>query len=156
MAVNSGRPLDKGSIQKLATNALQSKSVTVERLDKYIYRTYSLRTAEGFFYLFRCRPSSNVKLLRHEDNWIHAEAKALKNLGGKSDVSIPRLIALNDTRPPSASSYLISGPFVGSILADIEPSLSQQALASIDLSLGQYVRYLSTIPGPYFGFIEQS
>ena len=156
MASSTPRSPDRSIIQQIASNALQSKHVTAEKLDGYIFRTYRLRTSEGFFYSLKCRPSSNVRLLRHEESWLENEAGALQTIGGRSDVRTPRLITYNNTSIPIGSSYLISGPFTGSILSDIEPSLSRQALSSIDKSLGQYVRHLSFVTGPLFGSIRQA
>ena len=154
MSTNSPRSPDRSAIQRVASSALQSKSVTVEPLDGYIFRTYRLRTSTGFFYILRCRPSFNIRLLKHEEGWLEAEAGALQFIGGRADVHTPRLITYHDAPSHLGSTCLISGPFSGSILAEIEPSLSQQALANIDKSLGQYVRRLSSLCGPHFGPIR--
>ena len=150
------RSPDRSTIQQVASSALQSRHVSVEKLDGYIFRTYRLRTSEGFFYNLKCRPSFNIRLLRHEESWLENEAGALQTIGGRSDVRTPRLIAYHETTLHIGSAYLISGPFTGSFLSDVEPSLSPQALASIDRSLGQYVRQLSSITGPLFGSIRQA
>lgn len=147
---------DRSAIQREAATVLQSRHVSVEQLDGYTYRTYRLKTAPGFFYTMRCRPSHNTRLLRHEESWLDGEAGALQNLGGRADVHTPRLIKYSTSSSSIGSSYLISGPFTGSILADIEPDLSGQALASIDKSLGQHVRRLSELRGPQFGSIQQA
>jgi hypothetical protein len=156
MASNAPRSPDRSAIQQAASHALQSKHVSVEKLDGYIFRTYRLRTAEGFFYSLKCRPSFNIRLLRHEESWLENEAGALQTIGGRSDVRIPRLITYHNTALHIGSSYLISGPFTGSILSEIEPSLSRQALARVDKSLGQYVRQLASLTGPLFGSIRQA
>ena len=155
MAASSPRSPDRSAIQLVASNALQSRSVSVSKLEGYIFRTYRLRTSEGFFYILRTRPSCNVRLLRHEEGWLESEAGALQALGGRSDVRTPRLITYHNTASHIGSAYLISGPFSGSVLSDIEPSLSRQALSSIDKSLGQYVCHLSSISGSLFGAIRQ-
>lgn len=155
-AAHAPRSPDRTAIQREAGTVLQSRHVTVEPLDGYTYRTYRLRTSKDFFYTMRCRPSSNIRLLRLEDSWLEGEAAALHSLGGRSDVHTPRLIKYTTSSSCIGSPYLISGPFTGSILADIEPDLSGQALASIDRSLGQHVRRLSELRGPQFGSIEQA
>ena len=156
MSSNAPRSPDRTAIQRVASSALQSKQVSVEKLDGYVYRTYRLRTSQGFFYVLKTRPPLNVRLLRHEEGWLEAEAGALQSIGSRSDIRTPRLISFHNTTLHIGSSYLISGPFTGSILADVEPTLSRQALASIDKSLGQYVRQLSSISGPLFGAIRQA
>ncbi|KAK3055767.1 hypothetical protein LTR09_003001 [Extremus antarcticus] len=156
MASSTPSSPDRNAIQRTAAAALQSKSVTVEKLDGYVFRTYRLRTSGGFFYILRCRPSFNIRLLRHEEGWLETEAGTLQTIGGRADIYTPRLIKYHNTTLHIGSCYLISGPFTGSILADVEPTLSSHALASIDRSLGQYVRRLSSMPGRDFGPIRQS
>lgn len=150
-ASDSPRQLDRTAIQRLACSALQSRSVSVDSLDGYIFRTYRLRTSQGFFYILRCRPSPGINLLRHEDGWLDAEAGVLQAFAGGSEIPIPRLISYQNAQSNPANVHLISGPFSGSILSDVEPSLSARDLASIDQSLGQYVRRLASISGQLFG-----
>lgn len=153
MGADSPRSPDRTTIQRLACSALQSRSVSVEPLDGYVFRTYRLRTSQGFFYILRCRPSSNTHLLRHEDGWLEAEAGVLQAFSSRSDVYQPRLIAYQNTTSNVGTSHLISGPFTGSILSDVEPNLSSRDLASIDQSLGHYVRRLASITGQTFGSV---
>lgn len=151
MSSSSRRSPDRSILERIASTALQARSVAVEPLDGYNFRTYRLRTSEGFFYILRCRPACHIRLLRHEQAWLDTEGGVLQSLRSVSEVQVPRLIDYQKACAPIASPYLITGPFVGSILADVEPSLSKNALASIDRSLGQYARRLSSITGPRFG-----
>ncbi|KAI7362092.1 hypothetical protein KC354_g7559 [Hortaea werneckii] len=150
------RSPDLSAVQRAANSALQSKSVTVEKLSGYLYRTYRLTTSKGFFYILRARPSHNVRLLRREESRLEEEAGVLQLLGRASDLISTRLIEYHNTNSTIGSYYLISGPFSGSVFADVEPSLSSPALASIDKSLGQYVKRLSAIAGPAFGPTRQT
>ncbi|KAF2769405.1 hypothetical protein EJ03DRAFT_374560 [Teratosphaeria nubilosa] len=156
MLNNPSRSPDVSAIERVAGRALQSKSVDVEKLSGYLYRTYRLTTTRGFFYILRAQPSHHYKLLRHEENRISTEAGALQILSGRSDLSNARVIEYANTKAHIGSYYLITGPYTGSVLADVEPSLSAQALYSIDKSLGMYVRRLSAIPGTTFGPIRES
>lgn len=146
---------DLSAIQRVASTALQSRAVEVERLDAYLYRTYRLRNSQGFFYLFRCKPSHSVRLLRHEEERLEVEACSLQTLSGRSGVVSSRLIDCA-TSQLIGSPHLISGPFSGAIFSDIEPSLPAASLAAIDKSLGQYVRRLSALSGPSFGPLLQT
>jgi len=125
-------------------------------MNGHIYRTYRLETAKGFFYILKCRPSSSTRLIRLEESWLDGEAGALQSLGGRSDMHTPRLIQYTTSTESIGSSYLISGPFTGTIFSEIEPTLSRQALADVDRSLGQYVRRLSDLRGPEFGSIQRA
>lgn len=190
MSSSASKSADRHSIQRLASNALQTKSVTVERFGGVVFRTFRLRTSSEFFYVLRCRPSCHVRLLRHEEDRLKTEAtvlqvlrgmqaqewkmwKMLENLppaswsprylltfmfhfSGRSDLLVPRLIEYHTTTIALGSFYLISGPFKGSILADVEPSLSSQALASIDRSLGKHVRHIARVTSSSFGVVREA
>ena len=145
------RSPDRSTVQDVAHAALQSRSVDVIRLDGTLFHTYQLRTSPTFFYLLRVRPPPPPHLLRHEASGLDDEAAALQILGGRPDLRTPRLIAHCPRHKPLGSPYLITGPFPGTVLSHIEPSLSATALASIDHSLGRHVRRLAEVPGPLFG-----
>lgn len=156
MSSSNSKSPDRCSLQRVASNALQSKSVTVERLGGVAFRTFRLRSSSDFFYVLRCRPSLHVRLLRHEEDGLRMEATILQVLRGRSDLLVPRPIEYHTTTIPIGSPYLISGPFKGSILADIEPSLSTQALANIDKSLGKYVRHIARVTSSTFGVVKEA
>ena len=151
-----GRSPEPSALHRVASNALQAKAIKIERLPGYLYRTFRLTTSQGFFYLLRCRPSHNVRLLRHEDDRMETECSALQTMSGRSDIATTRVIEYHSTTTPLGSKFIITGPCVGSILSEIEPNLTRQDLADIDKSLGQYVRRLSSISGPAFGPIRQA
>lgn len=145
---------DQLAIQRIVTSALQTRSVIVERVHGCLYRTYRLRTQHGFFYVLKSVPSRPVRLLRHEEDRLQMEASVLHALSCRSDILTPRLIDYPNPKVQRGSLHLISGPFAGTILSDVVHSLSSGAMARIDLSLGEYVRKLSTIRGPAFGTIH--
>jgi aminoglycoside phosphotransferase (APT) family kinase protein len=144
------------AVQRAAVRALQSKVVRVDKLRGYLFRNYRLSTSTAFFYVLKCRPSNGIRLLRHEDDRLESEARALQVLIDRPDLLSARLIEYESTNIAIGSKYLISGPFSGSVLAEVEPSLSRQALADIDRSLGQYVRRLSTVTNDNFGPLRQT
>ncbi|KAK3071428.1 hypothetical protein LTR53_008632, partial [Teratosphaeriaceae sp. CCFEE 6253] len=155
MPSDPSRSPEPSAIQRTASNALQARSVKVERLDGYLYRTYRLTTSKQFFYLLRCRPSHHVRLLRHEEDRLEAEAGALQVLGARLPGFSTRLIEYATTSIAIGSKYVVSGPFGGSILADIESSFSRQAVADTDRSLGQFIRGLASVTGAAFGSLRQ-
>jgi hypothetical protein len=144
------------AVQRAGARALQSKAVKVEKLSGYLFRHYRLNTSKDFFYILKCRPSNGVRLLRHEDDRLDSEACVLQALSRRPGLLSARLIEYESTTIPIGSKYIISGPFSGAVLASVEASLSRQAIADIDRSLGQYVRGLSTITNPDFGPIRHT
>lgn len=108
---------DRKSLQRIAAEALHSKSVNIDRIHGTLYRNYKLQpsshsaaaaaatTTEETFYILKCRPSSPaIRLLRHEEDRLRTEAYTLQTLLLHSSSStksseipptklIPRLIA---------------------------------------------------------------
>ena len=149
------RSPDISSIQRTASRTLQSKSVDVTRCNGWVLRVFRLQPPTEFYYILKCLPSPNLRLLRHEQNRLQAEADVLRSLRGRSDLLVPRIIDYHTTPIPIGSVYLISGPFQGSILADIVP-LSRQASSSVDRSIGKYVEQLSSVSGSSFGPVRSA
>lgn len=82
---------DRKSLQRIAAEALHSKSVTIDRIHGTLYRNYKLQptshsaaaatTTEETFYILKCRPSSPaIRLLRHEEDRLRTEAYTLQTL----------------------------------------------------------------------------
>ena len=143
-------------IKEAAASALQTRSIRVDRLSGHLFRSYRLTTSAGFFYILRSRPGHHVRLLRHEEGRLDIEAGALRAVGSRPDIVSVRLIDFHTNIIAIGSPYLISGPFAGSILSEVEPTLSRTSLASIDRSLGQYVCRLASIQGIAFGPLQQN
>ncbi|KAM3421955.1 hypothetical protein BST61_g2332 [Cercospora zeina] len=148
---HTARSPDRGSIQQIAANALQTRSIVVERIGGTLFRTFQLQSGPDFFYVLRCGPSLSIRLLRHEEDRLQTEVQTLQALRGRSDILIPRLIEHQPTTALIGSPYFISGPLRGVPFSDLEPQLSKHALASIDRSLGSFVRRLTFVCGSQFG-----
>lgn len=83
---------DRKSLQRIAAEALHSKSVTIDRIHGTLFRNYKLHpsshsaaaattTTEETFYILKSRPSSPaIRLLRHEEDRLRTEAYTLQTL----------------------------------------------------------------------------
>lgn len=147
---------DHGCIERVASNALQCRTVKVERLDDNVLCNYKLQPRADCFHLLKCRPPSHIRLLRHEEERLHSEAVVLQVLRGRSDIEVPRVISFERNRLPTGGPILITGPHIGSVLADVESVLSRQALSRVDKSLGLHIKELSRIAGSTFGSMRQA
>ena len=152
MPTNSLRLPEEPFEQEAAANALQTKSIRVERLSGHPFRSYGLTSSAGFFYILRSQPSHKVRLFRHEEGRLDG---ALHTPGSRPKVVSARLIECHTTIIMVGSPYLFSGLCAGSILSEVEPTLSLASLASIDRSLGQYVSRLASVEGTMFGPMQQ-
>lgn len=162
---------DRKSLQRIAAEALHTKSVTIDRIHGTLFRNYKLQpshsaaTTEDTFYILKCRPSSPaIRLLRHEEDRLRTEAYTLQTLLLHSSSStkssempstrmIPRLIAssphhhhhrTNPKTPFDPSPYILTGPFHGHLLSEISPQLSQTPSEKIQQRIGCFYRNLTT------------
>lgn len=165
---------DRKSLQRIAAEALHTKSVTIDRIHGTLFRNYKLQpsshsaaTTEETFYILKCRPSSPaIRLLRHEEDRLRTEAYTLQTLLLHSSSSsstkssempstrmIPRLIAssphyhhrTNTTKTPiDTPPYILTGPFHGHLLSEISPQLSQTPSEKIQQRIGFFYRNLTT------------
>lgn len=81
---------DRKSLQRIAAEALHTKSVAIDRIHGTLFRNYKLQpsshaaattTTEETFYILKCRPSSPaIRLLRHEEDRLRTEAYTLQTL----------------------------------------------------------------------------
>lgn len=171
---------DRKSLQRIAAEALHTKSVTIDRIPGTLFRNYKLQpsshsaaatTTEETFYILKCRPSSPaIRLLRHEEDRLRTEAYTLQTLLLHSSSSakssempstrtIPRLIASSPhhhhrtnttTTPLDPSPYIITGPYYGHLLSEISPRLSQTPSERIQQRVGFFYRNLTTSFSPCF------
>ena len=155
MPRNPPRSPDRASIQRVAADTLKTPNVTVEKLTGHLYNTYRLQLPQGYFCVLRCRPTFNIRMLRHEEDRLASDASVLQLLSRREDVVAPRLLQYERTTADIGCFYTVTGPFTGAILASIGQTLSPQARADVDRSLGQYVRRLAAITGPAFGSVHQ-
>lgn len=167
---------DRKSLQRIAAEALHTKSVTIDRIHGTLFRNYKLQPSshsaatEDTFYILKCRPSSPaIRLLRHEEDRLRTEAYTLQTLllllhSSSSTKSsempstklIPRLIAssphhhhrTNPKTPLDPSPYIITGPFHGHLLSEISPQLSQTPSEKIQQRVGFFYRNLTTSFSP--------
>ncbi|KAF2862192.1 hypothetical protein K470DRAFT_213205 [Piedraia hortae CBS 480.64] len=158
MSSNPSSP-NVASIIRIAAGALQSRSVSVEPLMGYHYPTYRVTTASTarqFFYICKARPSNQNTSLRHEGNCLDREICVLQGLNNRPLIVPPKVVHYHSSPSSSGCQYLITGPFSGSILAQVEPNLSRSDLALIDQSLGRYINRMANVVGPGFGRVGQA
>lgn len=169
---------DRKSLQRIAAEALHTKSVTIDRIHGTLFRNYKLQpsshsaaTTEETFYILKCRPSSPaIRLLRHEEDRLRTEAYTLQTLllllhsssstkpsETPSTRTIPRLIAssphhhhhrTNPKTPLDPSPYILTGPYYGHLLSEISPQLSQTPSEKIQQRVGFFYRTLTTSFSP--------
>lgn len=149
-SVNPTLP-DQVAIQRLAATVMKTTIARVVRLDGYLYSTHQLIGAGGSFCLLKCSPSAGKRLLTCEEDRLGVEASVLSLLGRRVDVAAPKLLEYQAATASVGGSYIISGPFSGSIMGSMSRASSASERIIVDRNLGAYLQRLATIGNRSFG-----
>lgn len=94
--------------------------------------------------------SANVKVMRHERQYIATEAKMLQKIGDNTDISMPKLIAYDDSRTIVDVPYFFMSYLDGMPLNHCE-NLSEAERNEIHYQIGQLTRKICNISADCFG-----
>lgn len=142
---------DRAAIQRLAATVMKTKTVSVERLDGYLHRIYQLSGGGGSFCLMKCSPAPGVRLLSMEEDRLGVEVSVLSLLSRRVDIAAPKLLEYQAATNTIGTSYIIGGPYSGSIMSFAGKGLSASDRIDVDRSLGLYFRRLTSISHSSFG-----
>ncbi|QIX00173.1 hypothetical protein AMS68_005690 [Peltaster fructicola] len=142
---------DRAAIQRLAATVMKTKIVSAERLDGYLQRVYQLSGAGGSFCLMKCSPAPGVRVLSIEEDRLGVEASVLSLLSRRVDIAAPKLLEYQAATNTLGSSYIIVGPYSGSIMSFAGKALSASDRIDVDRSLGVYYKRLTSLTHSSFG-----
>lgn len=94
--------------------------------------------------------NTNVKVMRHEVQYIATEAKMLQEIGEKTDILMPKLIAYDDSKTIVDVPYFFMSYLDGTPL-DNCGELSETRRNEIYNQIGQITRAICNIPAECFG-----
>lgn len=156
MEVDASRSPDLAAMQTLAAAVMRTTDARVERLDGYLQRTFRLSNGTGnSFCLMKMTPPKGTRLLSNEEDRLGVEAAVLSHLGRQVDIAAPKLLEYQSSVSAVGDSYIISGPYSGSIMSFITRSWSESDRISVDYSLGVYFKRLASRTNVSFGSFRQ-
>lgn len=126
-----------------------------EMSDGWANTAYSILLGSGQQVVLKAAPVKGTKMMRYENNIMAAEVKAMRLVGGKSIVPVPRIYAHDDSFSIIDSEYFIMEYLEGEPLNKIRDALSLEETAAIHNELGVYNRRLNEIEGEQFGYFGQ-
>lgn len=140
---------DRKSLQRIAAEALHTKSVTIDRIHGTLFRNYILQpsshsaatttTTEETFYILKCRPSSPaIRLLRHEEDRLRTEAYTLQTL----------LLLLHSSSSSTKSSEMPSTRMIPRLIASSPHHHHQTNTTTTPLDPSPYI-----LTGPFHGHL---
>ncbi|KAF1920282.1 hypothetical protein BDU57DRAFT_508493 [Ampelomyces quisqualis] len=146
------------SIQRVMSTVFRSSKVTVqqaERLQGWLHQVYMLRLADGSSLTLKCPPTSNVRLLRHEKNFLETERTTLETLHEYTQLPIPQVIKYDSQGGALGSPYLMTTHLPGRRLSELACNLTPSERRSIDRTLGSYVGELTALSATQFGMTHR-
>lgn len=141
---------DRKSLQRIAAEALHTKSVAIDRIHGTLFRNYKLQpsshsaaatttTTEETFYILKCRPSSPaIRLLRHEEDRLRTEAYTLQTL----------LLHSSSSSSSAKSSEMPSTRMIPRLIASSPHHHHHRTNPKTPLDTPPYL-----ITGPYYGHL---
>ncbi|QYR23615.1 aminoglycoside phosphotransferase family protein [Paenibacillus sp. sptzw28] len=126
-----------------------------ELSDGWANTAYSILLGSGRKVVLKAAPVKDTKVMRYENNIMTAEVMAMKLIGGKDILPVPRIYAHDDSFSILNSEYFIMEYLEGEPLNKIRDSLSMEETASIQYELGVCNRRLNEIEGSQFGYFGQ-
>ncbi len=94
--------------------------------------------------------NTNVKVMRHEVRYIETEAKMLQEIGEKTDILMPKLIAYDDSKTIVDVPYFFMSYLDGTPLNNCD-ELPETKRNEIHNQIGQITRAICNIPAECFG-----
>lgn len=150
-AVTKTRLPDQAIVQ--ITRAALGEEITVQHIRPlsggFCSAVYLVETSQGRLVL-KVGTNANVKVMRHEVQYIPTEARMLRLIGENTDIPMPRLIAFDDScsivhMPYFFMSWLDGAPLSGCT------DLTEEQLHSIHRQVGVVTRKICGIPEHTFG-----
>lgn len=159
---SSSRPAiatpDFPSIQKVIRSVFRSSRISVqqaEHLPGRLHQVYLTTLEDGSCLVLKCPPTSNVRLLRHEKEFLETERKALETLHEYTQVPVPQVIKHDNQGGALGIPFLMTSYIPGRRLSDVSLYLTSYQRDTIDRTLGTYVRALTALSATQFGMTHR-
>ena len=95
--------------------------------------------------------SQEVVLMRHERDYVPAEAKTLELFNQKLNIPVPKLIYFDDSKRICSVPYFFMSFMEGTPLSNADPSPSKAEWNEIKLRVGEICREISSLKAKKFG-----
>jgi aminoglycoside phosphotransferase (APT) family kinase protein len=122
-----------------------------ELKDGWFNTAFLLKTAAGREAVIKVAPLDSVRLMRYEENLMHAEVAALRLVKHMTAVPVPTVIAYDKSRDIVESDFFLTDRIPGRPMNQIRESLDVAAKTKIDQRIGAYLKELHGIQGHPFG-----
>lgn len=119
--------------------------------DGWFNTAFLLVSKSGREAILKSAPLDSVRLMRYEENLMHAEVSGLRLVKHLSEARVPAVIAYDKSREIVESEYFLAERIRGRPMNLIRESLSEETQFKIDRQVGAALREIHQIKGPQFG-----
>lgn len=122
-----------------------------ELTEGFYNAAYLAELDDGRRCVLKVAPPDTLPVLRYERDIMAAEVAALRLAAIHTSMPVPEVYAFDTTRRLLPSPYMLMAYLPGQPLHRLRPTLSPEAQAAIDRTLGGYMAQLHAIGGAGFG-----
>lgn len=124
-----------------------------ELTDGFFNAAYLVGLASGERYVLKIAPPAAVRVLRYEQNIMHAEVAAIGLIQRTTTVPVPTIYRFDESRRLLDVPYFIMDYLPGISLHTARPGLAPQDQLAIDTAIGGYLREINAQTGTTFGYL---
>ena len=112
---------------------------------------YRLGLSDGRDVILKVAPLASVRVLRYEHDIMSTEVDALRLIGDRTGVPVPRVLRWDPTSHLLPSPYILMEACPGVLLSELRPTLDPEATARIDGQIAHHLAAMNAIETPAFG-----
>lgn len=143
------------SIQLLVTKAFDGAKIKIhtELTEGYCNAAYKIELDNGKRVVLKIAPADCTNLMSYEINMMQAEVAAMKLVSKKTKLLLPKVLYYDQTKMVCDSEYFFMDWIEGNSFSSCKSDMKDDAIKSIEVEIGRFIRELHTIKGKNFGLL---
>lgn len=151
----SKRNIDVATAQQMVTAAFGVQAA-IRRYDElrdgYFNAAYQIDMADGRRAVLKVAPPPDVRVLRYEHSILRSEVQMLRLVSEHTNVPVPTVYYHDDSYSFIDGEYFLMSFVSGQAYNQVRESYTLQRRAAIEQTIGDYLRRINSISGPFFGY----